>query len=69
MKANKSNCVENVFYEHESLKLVMFERKTDNKYIFIPKSAIEGGWSEDREKAQNINLKFEMELNWRSETL
>ncbi len=65
MQSNKRDYVENVFYEHESLELVMFERKSDNTFIFIPKSAIEGGWLEDREKAQNIKLKFEMELSWR----
>ena len=69
MQNNKTNYMENVFYENESLELVMFERKSDNKYIFIPKSAIEGGWLEDREKPQNIKLKFEMELNWRSRKL
>lgn len=58
MESNKTNCIEKVFYEHDSLKLVMFRRKSDDKIILVPKSAIVGGWSEDREKSQNIKLKL-----------
>lgn len=65
MEGNKSNHLEKVFYEHDSLKLVMFRRKSDDKIIFVQKSAIEGGWPEDREKSQNVKLKLEIELYWR----
>ena len=43
----------------------MFGRNIDDKVLFIPKSAIKGGWSKDKKKAQNANLKFGIELYWR----
>ena len=43
----------------------MFGRNIDDKILFIPKAAIKGGWSKNKKKAQNINLKFGIELYWR----
>ena len=59
------NYIEKIFYELETDKAVMFGRNIDDKILFIPKSAIKGGWSKNKKKAQNINLKFGIELYWR----
>ncbi len=57
--------VKNVFYELETDKAVMFGRNGDDKVLFIPKSAIKGGWIKDKKKAQNIAIRFGIELRWR----
>lgn len=57
--------VEKIFYELETDKAVMFGRNIDDKVLFIPKSAIKGGWSKDEKKAQRIFIKFGIELYWK----
>ena len=59
------NYIEKIFYELETDKAVMFGRNIDDKVLFIPKSAIKGGWAKDKKKAQNINLKFGIKLYWK----
>jgi hypothetical protein len=43
----------------------MFGRNIDDKVLFIPKSAIKGGWKKDKKKAQNNKIKFGIELYWK----
>ncbi len=57
--------VEKIFYELETEGAVMFGRNIDDKILFIPKSAIKGGWSKDKKKAQNIKINFPLELYWK----
>ncbi|TES95889.1 MAG: hypothetical protein E3J90_08980 [Promethearchaeota archaeon] len=57
--------VEKIFYELETPKAVMFGRNIDDKVLFIPKSAIKGGWKKDKNKAQNIKIKFGIKLYWK----
>lgn len=57
--------VEKIFYELETDKAVMFGRNIDDKVLFIPKSAIKGGWKKDKKKAQNITVTFGITLYWR----
>ncbi len=61
--------VEKIFYELETLKAVMFGRNVDEKVLFIPKSAIKGGWIKDKNKAQNIKIKFGIKLYWKPRKL
>jgi len=63
--ADGGSFVEKVFYELETDKAVMFGRNIDDKVLFIPKSAIKGGWIKDKKKAQNIRIKFAIELYWK----
>jgi len=63
--ADGGSFVEKVFYELETDKAVMFGRNVDDKVLFIPKSAIKGGWIKDKKKAQNIRIKFAIELYWK----
>ena len=63
------NYIEKVFYELETEKAVMFGRNNDDKILFIPKSAIKGGWSKNKKKAQKIKLKFGIELYWKPRKL
>jgi hypothetical protein len=57
--------IKKIFYELETDKAVMFGRNSDDKVLFIPKSAIKGGWKKDTKKAQNITIRFGIELHWR----
>ena len=57
--------VEKIFYELETDKAVMFGRNIDDNVLFIPKSAIKGGWIKDKKKAQNIKITFGITLYWR----
>jgi len=57
--------IEKVFYELETNSAVMFGRNIDDKVLFIPKSAIKGGWIKDKKKAQKIKLKFGIKLYWK----
>lgn len=57
--------IEKIFYELETSLAVMFGRNIDDKVLFIPKSAIKGGWKKDRKKAQNIKIRFGIELFWK----
>ena len=57
--------VEKIFYELETSLAVMFGRNIDDRVLFIPKSAIKGGWIKDNIKAQNIKIKFGIKLYWR----
>lgn len=59
------NYIEKIFYELETNNAVMFGRNMDDKVLFIPKSAIKGGWTKDKKKAQNIKLKFGIKLFWK----
>jgi len=59
------NYIEKIFYEFETDKAVMFGRNIEDKILFIPKSAIKGGWSKDKKKAQKISIKFGIELYWK----
>ena len=45
------NYIENIIYELETKDAVMFCRNIDDKVLFIPKSAIKGGWKKDKRKA------------------
>jgi len=56
--------VEKIFYELEVPLAVRFGRNIDDKVLFIPKSAIKSGWIKDKKKAQNIKIKFGIELYW-----
>lgn len=59
------NYIEKIFYELETNNAVMFGRNKDDNILFIPKSAIKGGWVKDKKKAQNIKLKFGIKLYWK----
>ena len=63
--ADGGSYVEKIFYEFEISQAVMFGRNIDDKVLFIPKSAIKGGWIKDKKKVQNIKIKFGIELYWR----
>ena len=63
--AEGGSYVEKIFYELETPMAVMFGRNIDDKVLFIPKSVIKGGWAKDEKKAQNVNLKFGIELYWK----
>ena len=58
------NYIENIIYELETKDAVMFCRNIDDKVLFIPKSAIRGGWAKNKKKAQNITITFGIKLYW-----
>jgi len=58
--------IEKIFYELETSLAIMFGRNIDDKVLFIPKSAIKGGWKKDKNKAQNIKIKFGIKLYWKT---
>lgn len=61
----KGNYIDNIFYELETEKAVMFGRNTDDKVLWIPKSAIKGGWNNDKKTPQSISLSYTLEnLGW-----
>lgn len=59
------NHIKDIYYEREIEKAIMFRRKSDNKIIWIPKSSIKGAWHRDKEKLQNIGVRFPIKLYWK----
>ena len=53
-----SNFIKDIYYEYETETAVMFNREKDNKILWIPKIAIRGGYTKDKNIAQNITLNF-----------
>jgi len=58
------NFIRNIYYEFETDKAVRFGRQEDEKFFWIPKSNIKGGWKKDKQYAQDIGVKFNMKLHW-----
>ena len=61
----EGNYIRKIFYEFETEKAVKFGRNDDEKILWIPKTIIKGGWNKDKQKSQNIRVKYPIELSWK----
>ena len=62
---SKGNYIKDVYYEKETDKAIKIVNEEQDKYSWIPKSIVKGGWIKDYNKLQNIYLRFGIrELYW-----
>lgn len=64
---SKGNFVKNVYYETETDRAILvFKDNTGSYQLWIPKSIIKISWNKDRQKPQNIYIKWgSPDFNWR----
>ncbi|HEC39603.1 hypothetical protein LCGC14_0498220 [marine sediment metagenome] len=59
------NCIEDLYFELETERAIMFGRQKDDKILFVPKTAIKGGWKKDKVLHQTIKVRFPITLFWK----
>ncbi len=64
----EGNYIKKIFYEFETERAVRFGRNHDEKFLWIPKSIIKGGWKKDKKVPQNIRIKYPIPLYWKEHT-
>ena len=53
-------------YKTETNKAVLFNREKDSKFLWIPKSVINGDWITDKNQKQIVKVKYPLKLQWKS---
>lgn len=62
--SDNTNYIKRVYYETETNKAVKFTNQTSEKYFWLPKTMIKGGWKKDLKMPQDIKIKYYLELIW-----